>query len=180
MRSTRSNRARVAPASVLLASVVLGLAALVPAAAQGGDMPFTARLSGSAAFTSPTSVEFHATGTATHLGRFAASGAALLEAPSAPCPDGALGIPNVHTETLTAADGDQLVIRMVNVGCPTGPFTFHGSGHWSVLDGTGRFEGMTGQGSDEGNADFETGTFELVLTGTLTRDPSTKDEGGLP
>ncbi len=69
-------------------------------------MPFKARLSVTAAFSSATTVEFHGAGNATHLGP--------------------LGIPNMHTETLTAADGDELVIRMVNVGCPTGPFTFHG------------------------------------------------------
>ena len=73
----------------------------------------------------------------------------------------------MHTETLTAANGDQLVIRMVNVACHTGPFTCHGTGRWTVLGGTGRFEGVTGEGTDEGDADFETNTFVLTLTGTL-------------
>ena len=174
MRSARTNRAQRAASALPFAVVVLGLA-LLPATAKGGDVPFTARLSGSAAFSSPTSVEFGSTGTATHLGRIDATGVALLEAPSEPCPGGALGIPNVHTETLTAADGDQLVIRAVNVACPTGPATFHGTGNWTVLSGTGRFAGVIGKGTDEGNADFQSGTFELVLTGTLSRPAPHED-----
>jgi hypothetical protein len=83
-------------------------------------------------------------------------------------PGGTSGIPNVHSETLTAANGDELVLRMVNVGCPTGPFTFHGTGHWTVVGGTGRFQGVTGQGTNEGDADFETNTFALTMTGTLS------------
>jgi hypothetical protein len=38
-----------------------------------------------------------------------------------------------------------------------------------VIGGTGRFADVTGAGSDEGNADFATNTFELTLRGTLSR-----------
>ena len=138
-------------------------------AAAKGEVPFKARMTGSAAFTSLTTVEFHGMGQATHLGRFAASGVAVLGESTGICPGGIPNVPNVHTETLTAANGDELVIRMVNVGCPTGPYTFHGTGEWTVLGGTGRFRNATGQGTNEGNADFESNTFELALTGTLMR-----------
>ena len=154
---------------LIAVSFTLGLLVLGPATAADNGVPFKARLSGAAAFTSPTTVEFHGAGQATHLGSFVAGGAAILDPPTGSCPGGVPGIPNVHTETLTAADGDELVVRMVNVGCPTGPFTFHGTGQWTVLSGTGRFEHATGQGTNEGNADFETGTFELVLTGTVSK-----------
>ena len=118
---------------LLATALTLGMVALTPATASDGHMPFQARVSGSAAFTSPTTVEFHGAGQATHLGWFVGSGVAILEPPTGTCPSGTTGIPNVHTETLTAANGDELVIRMVNVGCPTGPFTFHGTGHWTVV-----------------------------------------------
>ncbi len=135
--------------------------------ASNGQVPFKALMLGSAAFTSPTTVEFHTTGNATHLGRFVSSGGAVLDPPGSsvvsPC------IPNVHTETLTAANGDDLVIRMVNVACPTGPYTYHGVGQWTVVSGTGRFRNVTGQGTNEGHADFETHTFEMAFTGTLSR-----------
>jgi hypothetical protein len=164
MRSATSIR----PA-LLAAVVVLALVALAPARAGNGGTPFTARLSGTAAFTGPTTVDFHGGGVANQLGRFTGSGVALLDAPTGTCPGGVPGIPNVHTETLTAANGDTLVVRMVNVGCPTGPTTFHGTGHWTVIGGTGRFENATGAGTNEGDADFATNTFALTLTGTILR-----------
>jgi hypothetical protein len=130
-------------------------------------VPFMARLSGTAAFTSPTIMEFHGGGQATYLGQLVSVGVAVLDPPTGTCPGGVPGIPNVHTEVLSGANGDQLVIRMVNFACPTGPFTFHGTGHWTVPSGSGRFEGVTGEGVIDGNSDFGTGTFALTLTGTL-------------
>ena len=124
-------------------------------------VPFRALMLGSAAFTSPTTAEFEGTGQATHLGRFTFGGVALLSPSTGSCPGGP-NVPNVHTETLTAANGDELVIRMVNVACPTGPFTVQGTGHWTVLSGTGRFQDVTGQGTIRGNADFESSIFELT------------------
>lgn len=150
----------------LAAVAALGLVAPTPANAVS-EVPFTAHVSGTAAFTSPTTVEFHGRGQAMYLGRFVSDGVAILDPPTATCPGGVLGIPNVHTETLTATDGSQLVIRMVNLACPTGTFSFHGTGHWTVVVGTGRFDGVTGEGTDEGDADFGTNTFALTLTGTL-------------
>jgi hypothetical protein len=155
---------------ILLATVVgFGVVRLAPATAGDGAVPFEIRLSGTAAFTSATTVDFNGTGHATHMGRVVNGGVAILDPPTASCPGGAFGFPNVHTETLTAANGDQLTVRMVNVGCPTGPTTFHGTGHWTVLGGTGRFEHATGEGASEGHADFATNTFDFRLSGTLVR-----------
>jgi hypothetical protein len=150
------------------AAAALSLAAPAPANAENDGVPFKARMSGTAAFTSPTTAEFHGGGRATYLGRFVSDGVAILDAPTGTCPGDVPGIPNVHTETLTAANGDQLVIRMVNFACPTGPFTFHGTGKWTVPQGTGRFEGVTGEGTIQGDANFETSAFSLTLTGTLS------------
>ena len=154
--------------ATLLATGGICIVALGPPSAAHADVPFSARITGTAVFTSPTSVEFDGTGTATHLGLFTNDGLAILEPPTGGCPNGAQGIPNVHTETLIAANGDALVVRMVNLACPTGPASFHGTGHWTVLGGTGRFAGATGAGTNAGNADFATNTFELTLSGTLS------------
>ena len=161
----RGSRRRII--SLAAAAAALGPVAPTSANAVNDGVPFEAELSGTAAFTSPTTVEFHEEGQAMYLGQFMGVGIAILDPPTGTCPSGLPGIPNVHTETLTAADGGQLVIRMVNLACPTGPFTFHGMGYWTVVEGTGRFEGVTGEGTDEGDADFETNTFALSLTGTL-------------
>lgn len=153
--------------SLAAAAAALGLVAPAPANAVNDGVPFRAQLTGTAAFTGPTTAEFHGAGQATYLGQFASDGVAILDQPTGTCPGGVPGIPNVHTETLTAANGDRLVIRMDNLACPTGPFTFHGTGHWSVLGGTGRFEGVIGEGTDEGDADFEANTIAFSLTGTI-------------
>jgi hypothetical protein len=157
------------PLVSLLVAVGVCCVVLGPPAAARFDVPFKARLSGTATFTGPTSVAFDGAGNATHLGRFTNSGVAILGPPTDGCPDGAQGIPAVHTDTLTAANGDELEIRMVNVACPTGPTSFHGTGRWTVVGGTGRFAEVTGAGSDEGNADFATNTFQMTLSGRLSR-----------
>ena len=64
------------------------------------------------------------------------------------------------------------MIRMVNLSCPTGLSTFHGAGSWTVIAGTGRFEGVSGEGTDAGDADFGTSMFVLTLTGTLHIAPA--------
>ena len=82
MRLLELNNGAARLVILLVAALTLGLVALTSATASNGQVPFKARLSVTAAFTSATTVEFHG------------------------------------AETLTAADGDELVIRMVNVGCP--------------------------------------------------------------
>ena len=152
------------------AAILIVILAVTPASATRSNAtakPFKALMSGSAVFTSPTRVEFQNSGHATHLGRFVASGEAVLGESTGSCLGGP-NVPNVHTEALTAADGSEIVIQMVNVACPTGPYTYRGTGQWTVIAGTGRFENVTGQGTNEGHVDFETGTFVMELTGTLT------------
>jgi poly(3-hydroxybutyrate) depolymerase len=168
MRLVETRRSRRRVLSLAVAAVAaLGLVAPARASAVNEGVPFMAQMSGTAAFIDPTTAEFHGGGQATFLGQFVSDGVAVLDAPTGTCPGDVPGIPNVHTETLIAANGDQLVIRMVNFACPTGPFTFHGTGHWTVPGGTGRFENVTGEGTIEGDANFETSTFALTLIGAL-------------
>jgi hypothetical protein len=44
---------------------------------------------------------------------------------------------------------------------------YHGTGHWEVTGGTGRFLGATGQGTIEGDADFNQGRFVIAMVGTV-------------
>src|SRR5262249_2263759 len=81
------------------------------------------------------------------------------------------GVPNDQTEILTAANGDSLTIVSSDVACPVGDpalLRFHGTGHWVVTGGTGRFSGVSGQGSYEGHGDFLQGTFDIELNGTIS------------
>ncbi|HEV3234334.1 MAG TPA: hypothetical protein VG329_07285 [Candidatus Dormibacteraeota bacterium] len=77
------------------------------------------------------------------------------------------GLSNVNTQTLTATSGDTLTITSQDVGCPAGVLTFHGTGHWTVTGGTGRFRDATGAGSAHGGLDMVAGTFNMIVTGTL-------------
>jgi hypothetical protein len=152
---------------LLVGAVIAGLAALAPAQAADSGVPITIRLSGTAVYTSETTVQFDGAGTATHLGQVTDHGLAVLSAPVPGCPGGALGLPSDHIETITAANGDTLVLRLTSFACPSGPNSVRCSGTWIVIDGTGRFADASGSGRCEGGADFGSNTFAGTLTGTI-------------
>ena len=81
-----------------------GAFVVAPTAANAVDdgVPFKLNLSGTVAFSNPTTVpptvEFHGGGRAQYLGRFNDSGVAILGQPTGGCPGEVPGIPNVHIE----------------------------------------------------------------------------------
>jgi len=158
-----------AVALTTVAALMLGASSVLAAC---HPVPFTATYSGSAAFASATTASFVGTGTATHLGRIATTGMSDFSCgfgshcPVSNCPD---GVPNVNTETLTAANGDTLTIVSLDVACPTDPslLRYHGTGDWTVVGGTGRFAGASGTGRFDGHSDFTTHTFAETLTGSI-------------
>ncbi len=166
-RAHRTIRRAGALATLAAIASSFGLAGTAPASAAAGHVPFAATLGGTVAFTSPSTAVFHGAGPAIGMGRTRNNGVAVSAAPN---PAGC--VPNVNTETLTAANGDTLTLQSDDVACPIGPTTFHGTGHWVVLSGTGRFRDVTGQGSTDGDSNFgpgfSPGTFSLTLTGTLS------------
>jgi hypothetical protein len=52
--------------------------------------------------------------------------------------------------------------------CPIGPNRYHGSGHWIVTGGTGRFAGASGSGSSNGHSDVNRATFDTSLLGHVS------------
>jgi hypothetical protein len=74
------------------------------------------------------------------------------------------------TSTLTAANGDELVLEIVGsvqfTGGPTDLVIFTGT--WQVDSGTGRFAGASGSGTYTGSATIPVGGT-LTLTGTISR-----------
>ena len=159
-------------AAILIALGTAGLGTN-SASATGSQVPFRASYSGAAAFTSETSVAFNGTGVASLLGRGTNAGGAQFtdQVPNAGC-FGGVEFPNVHTETLTSADGDSLTITAHDIACPTSEYRFRGTGVWEVTGGTGRFSGATGEGTLEGQADFtrgwDQGEFSFQLAGTIS------------
>lgn len=145
---------------------VMGIRAIPVSAAGTHEAPFTGSYSGAASFTDPSVGSFfRGNGIATYLGASTNRGHAVLTGADSSCPG---GIANTHYETLTAANGDVLMITSYDVACPISPLVFHGTGHWVVTGGTGRFSGASGQGSFDGYSDFNQGVFSLQLTGTIS------------
>lgn len=140
-----------------------------PAFADDPTRPFMATFSGTALFTSQISAEFHGSGEAMHLGETTNSGFLypLIPETTDECEAG-WGIPHTNTETLTAADGDQLVLVMNDLACPVGPNVFAGTGIWHVGSGTGRFANASGWGTAIGGGDFNTGMFQFTVTGQIS------------
>jgi len=151
------------------------LGAITPAFDLGREtVPFTGTLSGKARFdppAAPTRALFEGSGQATHLGATINLGelAPLQFVPTAECALG-VGIPHTHMETLTAANGDRLVLEMIDLACPIDQtfMRFRGTGNWTVVDGSGRFADASGSGTAEGGGDFIAGVFEFTLTGEIT------------
>jgi hypothetical protein len=153
-------------AVALMAATALLLGTNIASAA-GKQGSFKANFAGTASFDPGTNTAtFVGGGVATRMGRIATQGHADITGPDNSCTD---GIANINTETLTDSDGETLTITSQDVACPTNPehTKYHGTGHWTVTGGTGRFDGATGQGSLDGSLDFGAGTFTVTLTGTL-------------
>lgn len=137
-----------------------------PASAASGQTSFKVTLSGTATLTGETTVSFSGSGTGTRMGHTTNDGSVVLTGPDSSRPN---GVANVNREKLTNNDGDTLTIMSQDVSCPIGSGQYHGTGQWIVTGGTGRFEGATGQGSLDGSADFNAGTFTIHLIGTLAQ-----------
>jgi hypothetical protein len=151
---------------MLIAMGTIGIGANSASAAAGDQVPFRASYSGTAAFTSDTTALFTGTGIASYLGRSTNVNNITVLPGQTSCPGGFV---NKNVETLIAANGDTLKLTgLHDVGCPTRPGVVHGTGDWTVTSGTGRFAGATGQGTFVGGADFNKGTFNFQLTGTIS------------
>ena len=145
-----------------IAVVAYALGGAHAAFADNAGVPFNATFSGAAFFLSESKVMFQGVGQATHMGFSANTGDLSLFPPNAQgC------IPNVNIETLTAANGDQLVLVMEDIACPVAPGIFQGTGAWHVVSGTGRFADATGTGTVVGGANFNLGVFEITMTGAI-------------
>ena len=145
------------------AAALLGVAAS-PATASS-SLPFKVTVSGSATWTSPSTVAFTGRGTALLMGTVTNQGSIQITGYDGSCP---AGLANINTEVLTASNGDTLTLTGHDVSCPTGPGTFQGSGEWRVTGGTGRFHGATGGGTGVGSGDLNVGRITNTFTGMVT------------
>jgi hypothetical protein len=148
------------PAAVLAAHIFSG------SATAGKQVPFKGGSSGvvtAVGFDAVKGIAYthvEGSGEVTHLGHFTVTGDVAVEV--------ATGIPT-GTWTLTAANGDMLFLKMTGSGIdPT-----HGFGEFTVVGGTGRFEGATGSYEQIITFAVPLGTADIisytdVLDGTIS------------
>ena len=153
------------PCVVLAALAVLGIAS--PASA-GMQVPFKGGLEGS--FTStfnpgpPPTATFDGSGTGhgTHLGAF------TYEFPHA-VNFGTVPPTGMGTYTFTAANGDTLVADFIGHSTPVAPGLVFVEEEAVIVDGTGRFEGATGEFTISRLVDQINGTTTGSFDGIITR-----------
>jgi hypothetical protein len=143
---------------VMLMAVAASGVAASPASAANPSVPFKASVSGTVSFVDEVNFKLAGTGKASHLGKVKRYQA-----------DGSFTDSNTDTliETLTAANGDTLVIRCDQVLEEISPDVYHGTDTWTVIGGTGRFSNATGSGTGETHADLNAGTFTKEMTGAI-------------
>jgi hypothetical protein len=153
--------------AMLIALVTIGTGA--NSADAKNMVPFEGSYSGAVQFTGPTTALFTGTGISSHLGRGANEGNIMITGTIADPNTGCVGgIVNTNVEKLTASNGDSLTLTSYDVGCPTSPGLYHGTGTWTVTGGTGRFSGATGQGTLDGYSDLNQSEFSFQLTGVIS------------
>jgi hypothetical protein len=135
---------------------VFALLTVIAAPVSAQQVPFYAAYAGTAGFTVfPTSGKYDGLGAGMHLGMSRVHGdiSVLPTAPS--CPPGVSGgFTAQHSDTLTAANGDTLKLKINEDACPVAPNVFHCIGTYSVTGGTGRFARATGAGVFVGDVNF--------------------------
>jgi len=157
---------------------IFTLLTLNQAIADNAMVPFEASFTGTAELDLGNFIAHcHAEGIATHLGMTSSDCVAILldYGPFEECEDEeggtGFGIPNINTATLTAANGDKLVLVSDDLACEILLLrSFHGTGIWRVdpLASTGRFSGATGTGYIDGHVDFLEGVFESKFSGVIS------------
>ena len=145
----------------VVVAVLAALALSGAAMAAGQPVPFKGRSSGviTVVGVDPvagiTYLHVEGQGQATHLGRFTVSGDVAI--------DVATGIPQ-GTWTLTAANGDMLFLEMTGHGIDAA----HGFGAFTVVGGTGRFQGASGYYEQLITFNTMFTEFTDVLEGTIS------------
>ena len=143
---------------VMLVSVTLSGLVVSAASADGGNDSFKASISGTLSFTGADTFELVGLVKANHIGNnqnYQATG--VFTSPNT----------DVLVETLTAANGDKLVIQCVQELEEISPGIFRGTDSWTVIGGTGRFSNATGSGTGETIANVNAGTFTKELDGFI-------------
>jgi len=138
---------------------------LAPASA-ANQVPFKSHFSGSLALDGVSNIQLTGSGNASKLGNSTNYSAITIVGPAS-C-EGGFAVHGV--ETLTAADGEQLIWTVDDEACPTATTGIYQiSGAFTIVGGTGRFAGATGGGTIDCLGNFGNRTFDFTVTGTVSQ-----------
>jgi hypothetical protein len=156
---------------MLVLSLVAAIAAGAGGANAASQTPFFSSLTGVVTGTdcAPLTICLSGTdrGTATHLGRAVLTKTATIHITFTPCDDG--GVVTTYTEdaTLTAANGDTLMLNGGGTACAANGRAI-ASGELTVTGGTGRFAGATGSLAQTIDHNLVTDAETEQLSGTVS------------
>jgi hypothetical protein len=147
---------------------------------------FGALVAGSTAALASNDVPFHLDGSGsiviggsqsgevigTHIGKGTAAGTFSVFGPITACSEGSTTVNTLGLQTLTAADGSTIFQRLDGITCSSGPTSFRTTSTYTMLSGTGRFDGVSGTGTHVRDVDFpngtsQPGTFTITQDGTI-------------
>jgi hypothetical protein len=156
---------RLVALAMVIALGTIGVGANSAHASGGPQVPFKGSYSGNVAITGATTAVLSGTGNSTLLGNGPYAGDDVR---SSPLPGG--GFTDTLIETLTAANGDTLTVKCIDVATPIPgrPGMYQGKGQWTVTGGTGRFSGVTGSGSADALIDLNQNVFSKQSNGTIS------------
>jgi hypothetical protein len=135
-------------------------------AAGRATAPFRASYAGTCTIsgTAPIlNVSCTATGHGTHVGKSSEVVNLTQNLTTTPCPSAA------GTGTLTAANGDHLIVTTGGPTCPAQSGLVAISGTQTITGGTGRFAGASGTLTITGTVNPTTGATSYTLEGAITR-----------
>jgi hypothetical protein len=173
-RFLTSGRRRYGLPLILLTVAALFVLAAPAALADSGASDLPLQWTGSGTFVPAPSGGSLFTGTAfgTQIGKASIH----ADVPPQPFPIPACGSGSnfiVVPQTLTAANGDAISEIVSGDGCQSGPTTFHFTGTYTIVGGTGRYANATGSGSAIEDGDLGTSpfTFTESQNGTISLNP---------
>jgi hypothetical protein len=165
--------------SMVVVALMAGLVAVPQQASAASLVPFHATVAETftAGLCDPVPslcVTIDGSGHATHLGRIREAATVVVDLASNPAP-------GCHTETrtttLTAANGDQIMLDATGQSCATGPTTSIAVDAYVVTGGTGRFSGASGSGTIIARINLASGRALVTFRGLLSSpDQDEEDE----
>lgn len=155
--------------TTILAIAFLAFLAVAPSSAWAAPAGPQTSISGTLQITDsgpngPERAVYSGTGKSRPFGPTSMQGVITITGPATGCN----GFAATHEDTLTASNGDQVSVRIVEESCTTDGSAFTCAGTFTITGGTGRFANVSGGGTWSGSLTLNPatggGTFSTTYT----------------